>query len=213
MLSGRSDLKSSCASQNRRHLNSSSMKLAARSRVSVGASATVPTPFGSTMMNNLDEMILHFMQDIYYAERQIMKALPKMAKAAQSPDLKAAFQTHREETQGQIELLQQAFEALGKRAKGITCEAINGLIEECEELLEEAKEPSPVRDAGLVACAQAVEHYEIARYGSLIAWAKAKGLTDVAALLQQTLDEEKKTDTLLSKLGNTDLNKQAAKAA
>lgn len=164
-------------------------------------------------MNTLDEMILHFMQDIYYAERQIMKALPKMAKAAQSPELKQAFLTHREETQGQIERLQQAFEAMGKRAKGVTCEAINGLIEECEELLEEAKEPSPVRDAGLVACAQAVEHYEIARYGSLVAWAKAKGLTEVSALLQQTLDEEKKTDTLLSKLGNADLNKQAAKAA
>jgi ferritin-like metal-binding protein YciE len=164
-------------------------------------------------MNNLDEMILHFMQDIYYAERQIMKALPKMAKAAQSLELKAAFTTHREETQGQIERLQQAFEALGKRAKGVTCEAINGLIEECEELLEAAKEPSPVRDAGLVACAQAVEHYEIARYGSLVAWTKAKGLTDVSALLQQTLDEEKKTDTLLTKLASSDLNKQAAKAA
>jgi ferritin-like metal-binding protein YciE len=164
-------------------------------------------------MNTLDDMILHFMQDIYYAERQIMKALPKMAKAAQSAELKAAFTQHREETQGQIERLQQAFEALGKRAKGVTCEAINGLIEECEELLEEAKEPSPVRDAGLVACAQAVEHYEIARYGSLVAWTKVKGLGDVSALLQQTLDEEKKTDVLLSKLGSSDLNKQAAKAA
>ena len=164
-------------------------------------------------IHTLDELILHFMQDIYYAERQIMKALPKMAKAAQSPELKQAFLTHREETQGQIERLQQAFEHLGKRAKGVTCEAINGLIEECEELLEEAKEPSSVRDAGLVACAQAVEHYEMARYGSLIAWSKAKGLTDITALLQQTLDEEKKTDMLLSKLGITDLNKQAAKAA
>ena len=164
-------------------------------------------------MNTLDEMILHIMQDIYYAERQILKALPKMAKAAQSPELKAAFTTHCEETQGQIERLQQAFDALGKRAKGVTCEAINGLIEECEELLEEAKEPTPVRDAGLVASAQAVEHYEIARYGSLVAWTKAKGLDDVAALLQQTLDEEKKTDTLLTKLASSDLNKQAAKAA
>jgi len=164
-------------------------------------------------MQTLDEMILHFMQDIYYAERQIMKALPKMAKAAQSPELKQAFLTHREETQGQIDRLQQAFEALGKRARGVTCEAINGLIEECEELLEEAKEPSPVRDAGLVACGQAVEHYEMARYGTLVAWAKAKGLTDVAALLQQTLDEEKNADTLLNKLGNGELNRQAAKAA
>jgi ferritin-like metal-binding protein YciE len=164
-------------------------------------------------MNTLDEMIQHFMQDIYYAERQIMKALPKMAKAAQSPELKQAFLTHHDETQGQIERLQQAFEAMGQRAKGVTCEAINGLIEECEELLAEAKEPGPVRDSGLVACAQAVEHYEIARYGTLVAWTKAKGFTEASALLQQTLDEEKKTDTLLSKLGNSDLNKQAAKAA
>jgi ferritin-like metal-binding protein YciE len=158
-------------------------------------------------------MIIHFMQDIYYAERQIMKALPKMAKAAQSPELKQAFLDHREETQGQIERLQQAFEGLGKRAKGITCEAINGLIEECEELLEAAKEPSPVRDAGLIACAQAVEHYEMARYGALVAWTKAKGHSEITALLQQTLDEEKKADTLLNKLGNSDVNKLAAKAA
>ena len=164
-------------------------------------------------MKNLDEMILHFMQDVYYAERQIMKALPKMAKAAQNPELKAAFMHHREETQGQIERLQQAFEAMGKRAKGVTCEAINGLIEECEELLEEAKEPSAVRDAGLVACAQAVEHYEMARYGSLIAWAKVQGMTEVASLLQQTLDQEKNTDMLLNKMANGTLNQQASKAA
>jgi ferritin-like metal-binding protein YciE len=164
-------------------------------------------------VQTLDDMIIHFMQDIYYAERQIMKALPKMAKAAQSPELKQAFIDHREETQGQIERLQQVFEGLGKRARGVTCEAINGLIEECEELLEAAKEPSPVRDAGLIACAQAVEHYEMARYGALVAWMKAKGHSELAALLQQTLDEEKKADTLLNKLGNSDVNKQAAKAA
>jgi ferritin-like metal-binding protein YciE len=164
-------------------------------------------------MKTLDELFLHFLQDVYYAERQIMKALPKMAKAAENPELKTAFLNHREETQGQIERLQQAFELIGKRARGVTCEAINGLIEECEELLEEAKEPSPVRDAGLVACAQAVEHYEMARYGALIAWAKAQGKTDVAALLQQTLDEEKNADTLLNKLATGNLNKQAAKAA
>ena len=164
-------------------------------------------------MKTLDDLFLHFLQDVYYAERQIMKALPKMAKAADNPELRTAFLNHREETQGQIERLQQAFELIGKRARGVTCEAINGLIEECEELLDEAKEPGPVRDAGLVACAQAVEHYEMARYGALIAWAKAQGKSDVAGLLQQTLDEEKNADTLLNKLANGNLNKQAAKAA
>lgn len=164
-------------------------------------------------MKTLDDLFLHFLKDIYYAERQIMKALPKMAKAAQSDALKQAFLQHREETQGQIERLQQVFEILGKRAQGVTCEAINGLIEECEELLEEAKEPGAVRDAGLAACAQAVEHYEMARYGALVAWAKAGGHKDIADLLQQTLDEEKKTDTLLNDLANRDVNKQAASGA
>jgi ferritin-like metal-binding protein YciE len=162
-------------------------------------------------MQTIDELMLHFIQDIYYAERQILKALPKMAKAAQSPELKTAFTHHREETQGQVDRLQQVFELLGKRARGVTCEAINGLIEECEELLEESKDPSPVRDAGLVACAQAVEHYEIARYGALIAWAKAIGKTDIADLLQATLDEEKTTDGLLTKLATSNINQMAKK--
>jgi len=116
-----------------------------------------------------DELILSFVQDIYYAERQILKTLPKMAKAASSPELKEAFTHHREETQVQVERLQKVFEALGKRARGATCEAINGLIEEGEEVIEEFPEGT-VRDAGLVACAQAIEHYEMARYGSLVAW-------------------------------------------
>ena len=118
----------------------------------------------------LDDLFLTTLKDIYFAERQILKALPKMAKAAENPQLRQAFTAHREETEGQVERLQQIFESLGKRAQGVTCEAIKGLIEECEELLEEAKEPSPVRDAGLIACGQAVEHYEMARYGALIAW-------------------------------------------
>ncbi len=164
-------------------------------------------------MATLVDLTLHFMGDIYYAERQILKALPKMARAAQSPELKQAFTHHREETQGQVERLQKAFEALGKRARGVTCEAINGLIEECEELLEDNKEASPVRDAGLIACAQAVEHYEMARYGSLIAWAKAAGHTEIVTLLQETLDEEKKADTLLNDIANKAVNRQAAKAA
>ena len=163
-------------------------------------------------MDTMNELFLHFLKDIYYAERQISKALPKMAKAAQSAHLREAFTEHRAETQHQIERLQQVFEILGKRAQAVTCEAINGLIEECEELLEEAKEPSAVRDAGLAACAQAVEHYEMARYGSLIAWAKAMGKSDIAKLLEETLAEEKKADTLLNKLASSEIN-TAAKAA
>jgi ferritin-like metal-binding protein YciE len=152
------------------------------------------------------------MQDIYYAERQILKALPKMAKAAESPQLKQAFTEHHEETQGQVERLQQAFDALGKRARGATCEAINGLIEETEQLIEDFPEGS-VRDAGLAACAQAVEHYEMARYGSLIAWAKAGGHKEVVTLLEETLAEEKKADTLLNQLANRALNPQAFRQA
>jgi ferritin-like metal-binding protein YciE len=159
-----------------------------------------------------NDLLLTFMQDIYYAERQILKALPKMAKAAESPQLKEAFTEHREETQVQVERLQKAFEALGKRARGVTCEAINGLIEETEEVIEEFPEGS-IRDAGLAACAQAVEHYEMARYGSLIAWAKAGGHKEVVSLLEETLAEEKKADTLLNQLANKSINQQAFKQA
>lgn len=161
---------------------------------------------------NLNDLLLTFLQDVYYAERQILKALPKMAKAAQNPDLKQAFMHHREETQGQVERLQQAFDALGKRARGQTCEAINGLIEEGEEVIEEFPEGS-VRDAGLAACAQAVEHYEIARYGALIAWAKVAGQNDMVRLMEETLKEEKATDELLNKLANQKLNQEAMKQA
>jgi ferritin-like metal-binding protein YciE len=163
-------------------------------------------------VNTMNELFLHFLKDVYYAERQISKALLKMAKAAQSPNLRDAFVEHHAETQHQIERLQQVFEILGKRSQGVTCEAINGLIEECEELLEEAKQPSAVRDAGLTACAQAVEHYEMARYGSLVAWAKLAGQKEAATLLEETLAEEKKADTLLNKLASTEVNR-TAKAA
>jgi ferritin-like metal-binding protein YciE len=164
-------------------------------------------------MKTMDDLFLHFLKDVYYAERQISKALPKMAKAAHSPALREAFTHHREETQIQIERLQKVFETIGKRAQGVTCEAINGLIEECEELLDEAKEPSAMRDSGLIACGQAVEHYEMARYGSLLAWAGALGRHDVVTLLQQTLDEEKKADSLLSQLAEREMTPKATKAA
>ncbi len=160
----------------------------------------------------LDDLFLTTLKDIYFAERQILKALPKMAKAAKSAELKDAFTAHRTETEGQVERLQDVFEALGKRAQGVTCEAIKGLIEETEELLENAKEPSDVRDAGLIACGQAVEHYEMARYGALIAWAKVAGKKDVVALLQANLDEEKKADTLLNQVAGG-INSSAAKLA
>ena len=161
---------------------------------------------------NLNDLLVTFMQDVYYAERQILKALPKMARAATSEPLKQAFTQHREETQGQVERLQRAFEAIGKRARGQTCEAINGLIEEGEEVIEGFPEGS-VRDAGLAACAQAVEHYEMARYGALVAWAKAAGQNEVAKLMEETLAEEKKTDSLLNELAHRELNPQAMKQA
>ncbi len=160
----------------------------------------------------LPDLFLDTLKDIYFAERQILKALPKMTKAAQDPTLKQGFTAHREETEGQVERLQEVFELLGKRAQGKTCEAIKGIIEECEELLEEATEPSAVRDAGLIACGQAVEHYEMARYGALIAWAGALGKKDVVALLQANLDQEKKADALLTQVSGS-VNPQAAKAA
>jgi ferritin-like metal-binding protein YciE len=160
-------------------------------------------------MKTLDDLFTHFLQDVYYAERQLLKALPKMAKSAQEPALKEAFTAHREETVHQIERLEQVFDHIGKRPRGIPCEAIKGLIEEAEEVLDET-EVGAVRDAGLVACGQAVEHYEMARYGALIAWAQAGGHKEVVSLLQQTLDEEKKADRLLNDLAMKQVNKRAS---
>ena len=160
----------------------------------------------------LEELFLDTLKDIYFAERQILKALPKMIKAAQEPKLKEGFMAHREETDGQVERLVEVFGVLGKRALGKTCEAIKGIIEECEELLEEEPEAGAVRDAGLIACGQAVEHYEMARYGALIASATALGNKDVVALLQQNLDQEKKADSLLTTVAGS-VNQAAAKAA
>ncbi|MBV9784424.1 MAG: ferritin-like domain-containing protein [Acidisphaera sp.] len=160
-------------------------------------------------MQTLNDLVLHFLKDIYFAERQILKALPKMAKAATSPALKQALLQHKDETEHQVERLVGVFEQLGKRPQGVTCEAIKGLIEEGEEVVEDSP-AGPVRDAGIVACAQAVEHYEMARYGALIAWAKTAGQTQAVSLLQETLDEEKKADTLLNDLANREINKQAA---
>jgi ferritin-like metal-binding protein YciE len=159
-------------------------------------------------MKTFEDLSLQFLQDIYYAERQILKALPKMAKAATSETLKQALLHHRDETEGQIERLQKVFDSMGKRARGVTCEAINGLIEEGEGVIDDFPSGS-VRDAGILACAQAVEHYEMARYGALIAWAKAAKHDEAVKLLQETLDEEKRADTKLNQLATSEINKAA----
>ncbi len=160
----------------------------------------------------LDDLFLDTLKDIYYAERKILKALPKMAKAAQSPDLKAAFEKHEDETEGQVERLQKVFEILGKQARGKVCPAIEGIIEEGEEIMDEFK-GSPALDAGLVSAAQAVEHYEITRYGTLKRWAEELGMKDAARLLAQTLAEESKTDEALTGIADAVANQKAKKAA
>jgi ferritin-like metal-binding protein YciE len=160
----------------------------------------------------LDDLFYETLKDIYYAERQIAKALPKMARAAQDDKLKTAFQTHKEETEGQIDRLKQVFELIGKRAQGKTCDAIEGIISEAEEIMDEFKGTAAL-DAGLLAAAQAVEHYEISRYGTLRAWAKQLGLKDAVSLLEETLAEESKTDELLTGLAESAINSAAQKAA
>ncbi|TCV73548.1 ferritin-like metal-binding protein YciE [Neorhizobium sp. R1-B] len=160
----------------------------------------------------LDDLFYETLKDIYYAERQIVKALPKMARGAQDQKLKAAFEKHRDETEGQIERLKQVFEIIGKRAQGKTCPAIDGIIEEGEEILDEFK-GNPALDAGLLAAAQAVEHYEISRYGTLRSWAQQLGLKEAVTLLEQTLAEESKTDEALTALAESAVNAAAQKAA
>ena len=160
----------------------------------------------------LEDLFHETLKDIYYAERKILKALPKMARGAQNEKLKAAFQQHKEETEGQVERLQQVFEIIGKRPRGKTCPAIDGIVEEGEEIMEEFK-GSPALDAGLLAAAQAVEHYEISRYGTLRAWAQQLGYKDAVKLLDETLAEESKTDELLTELAEQAVNMAAQKKA
>jgi len=159
----------------------------------------------------LDELFHDTLKDIYYAEKKILTALPKMAKAAQSEDLVAAFEKHFEETEAQVERLEEVFELIEKKPQGKTCEAINGLLDEGKEIMSEYK-GSPALDAGLLAAAQAVEHYEISRYGTLKAWAEELGMSDAVKLLDATLNEEKKTDATLSKIAETAINQHAEAA-
>jgi ferritin-like metal-binding protein YciE len=151
------------------------------------------------------------LKDIYYAEKKILAALPKMAKATESEELAAAFEKHRSETEQQVERLEQVFQALDQQPKGKKCPGIEGILEEGKEILEEFK-GTPALDAGLLAAAQAVEHYEITRYGTLIAWAEKLGLRDAVPLLQETLEEEKSTDKALTRLAETAVNQYAEAA-
>jgi ferritin-like metal-binding protein YciE len=158
----------------------------------------------------LEDLFIDTLKDMYYAEKQILKTLPKMAKAAEDPQLKAGFEEHRVQTEGHVERLEQIFEMLGQPARGKTCEAILGIIEEGKEIMDEFK-GSHALDAGLISSAQAVEHYEMARYGTLKAWATLLGRQDAAQLLDETYKEESATDKKLSELAiNTDNAKAAA---
>jgi ferritin-like metal-binding protein YciE len=153
----------------------------------------------------LNDLFLDTLKDIYFAENKIIKTLPKMAKAAQSKELTAAFNKHLRETQGQVKRLEQVFKMLGKPARGKPCEAINGITDEGAEIMKEFK-GAPALDAGLLAAAQAVEHYEISRYGTLRTWAEELGRPDAARLLQETLDEEEATDHALTELATSLVN-------
>jgi ferritin-like metal-binding protein YciE len=158
---------------------------------------------------DLNALFLDTLKDIYYAEKQIYKALPKMAKAAQSDQLRRAFEKHHDETEGHIERLEKIFELIEKPARGKKCDAIEGILDEGKEVMDEY-EDTPALDAGLLAAAQAVEHYEISRYGTLKTWADKLGLKDAIKLLDETLSEEKKTDETLSKIAISAVNAEAA---
>ena len=166
----------------------------------------------ASSQKGLEELFLDGLKDIYYAEKKITKALPKMAKAAQGEEVVAAFEKHLGETQAQLQRLEKVFELLGEAAKGKTCPAIDGILEEGDEIAQEYKGASAL-DAGLVAAAQAVEHYEIARYGTLITWAELLGQSDAADILKETLAEEEATDEALSKLGESGVNERAMQQA
>lgn len=164
--------------------------------------------FGSSI-KTMDDLFVHTLKDIYYAEHQITKALPQMIAKASDPQLKQAFQTHLAETEGQIRRLEEVFRLHGVEPKGVTCEAIDGIIEEAQDIIGDVQD-NEVLDAAMLAAAQAVEHYEITRYGTLAAWARELGRSDCAQLLHQTLQEEKATDEKLSRIAEARINRKAA---
>lgn len=160
-------------------------------------------------IKTMDDLFLHTLQDVYYAEKKIVNSLPKMIEKATAGDLRQGFERHLEQTRGHVDRLEQVFEMHGAKPKTVNCPAIDGIVKEAEEVAGEVAD-AEVLDAALAAAAQAVEHYEISRYGSLIAWAKELGRSDCAAVLQQTLEEEKATDAQLTALAESRLNRKAA---
>jgi ferritin-like metal-binding protein YciE len=162
----------------------------------------------SKPIKNLDDLFVHTLQDMYYAEQKITKALPKMIEKVTDPQLKQAFQTHLGETKNQIKRLEQVFQMHGESPKAITCPAIDGILDEANEIMGDASDPE-VLDAAALAAAQAVEHYEITRYGTLIAWARQLGRSDCAGVLQQTLAQEKATDQKLTDIAEVRVNRVA----
>jgi ferritin-like metal-binding protein YciE len=177
-----------------------------------GESMAGSSLFSSTRLDSLKTLLIDQLQDLYDAEEQLVKALPKMASAAIFPELKSAFQEHLQETKGHVKRLEQAFEKLGTKAKRQTCEAMEGLVEDGSDMMKQDAEPS-VRDAGLICAAQKVEHYEMAGYGCVRTWAQELGFRDVAQLLQQNFEEEKAADEKLTRVAESMVNLQAAQPA
>lgn len=165
--------------------------------------------FFSKDIKTMDDLFVHTLRDIYYAEKQILKALPDMIEKASDAQLKQGFEAHLGETKNQVKRLEEVFEMHGVQAKGVDCPAIDGILDEADEIAGEVDDKQ-VLDAALVAAAQAVEHYEITRYGTLIAWAKQLGRNDCAAVLQKNLDEEKAADKKLTALAEQSVNRKAA---
>lgn len=161
-------------------------------------------------LNSLDNLFLMEVKDLYNAEKQITKALPKAAKKASSPELKSAIEEHLQQTEGHVNRLEQVFKILGETPKGRPCAAMKGILEEASEVMSQKAEPE-VRDAAIIGAAQKVEHYEIASYGTVVQWAKQMGREDIKRLLGQTLDEEEKTDQKLSELAKSNINARAMK--
>jgi len=161
-------------------------------------------------IGTLDDLFVHTLQDIYYAEQQITKALPKMISKVTNPELKRGFQDHLEQTRNHVTRVEQVFRMHGQAVKAVTCPAIDGIIDEANDILGDAKDPE-VLDAAAAAAAQAVEHYEIARYGTLIAWARELGRDDCAGVLEQTLEEEKAADRKLTEIAEARVNRLAAR--
>jgi ferritin-like metal-binding protein YciE len=193
---------------------SRSAQMTSNTRVDLGDSAQHPKKMEAIMakeQKQLNELFHDTLKDIYFAEKKILATLPKMAKAAQSPDLKRAFEKHRAETEGHVSRLEKVFAAIDKKPQAKTCDAIVGITDEGAEIMKEYK-GSPALDAGLLAAAQAVEHYEMSRYGTLKTWAQELGLNDAVRLLDQTLQEEKKTDAALTKIAEAVVNQQAEAA-